>query len=146
MHALYILSMVSKYGISGKLSILGDVYSYGILLLEMLTGTSPTHETFKEGLSLRQHAKTAMPNQVIDILDPRCGQVKDQRAPQIKCESQENLKAKIEESAASIIRLALLCSSESPRDRLQMTEVVKEIHAIRDRLMASTMLNVCIEI
>ncbi|XP_052876312.1 probable LRR receptor-like serine/threonine-protein kinase At3g47570 [Gossypium arboreum] len=41
-----------EYGTESELSTNGDVYSYGILLLEMLTGKRPTNERFKEGLSL----------------------------------------------------------------------------------------------
>ena len=53
-----------------EMSILGDVYSYGILLLEMFTGKRPTDDMFKDGLNLHDFVKTALPDQVIDILDP----------------------------------------------------------------------------
>ena len=53
-----------------EMSIIGDVYSYGILLLEMFTGKRPTDDMFKDGLNLHDFVKTALPDQVIDILDP----------------------------------------------------------------------------
>ncbi|KHG22857.1 hypothetical protein F383_29431 [Gossypium arboreum] len=59
-----------EYGMGSELSTNGDVYSYGILLLEMLTGKRPTNERFKEGLSLHNFVKAALPSRVVEIIDP----------------------------------------------------------------------------
>ncbi|XP_050281606.1 putative receptor-like protein kinase At3g47110 [Quercus robur] len=59
-----------EYGMGNEMSILGDVYSYGILLLEMFTGKQPTDDMFKDGLNLHDFVKTALLDQVIDSLDP----------------------------------------------------------------------------
>ena len=36
----------------------------------MFTGKRPTNDMFKDGLNLHDFVKTALPDQVIDILDP----------------------------------------------------------------------------
>ncbi|XP_077237227.1 uncharacterized protein LOC143878896 [Tasmannia lanceolata] len=59
-----------EYGTGGHVSMAGDVYSYGILLLEMFTGKSPTGDIFTDGLSLRKFAELAFPEQVMEIIDP----------------------------------------------------------------------------
>ncbi|MQM14333.1 hypothetical protein Taro_047265 [Colocasia esculenta] len=59
-----------EYGMGGDVSTEGDVYSYGILLLEMFTGLRPTDGTFKDGSTLREHAKVVFPERVMEILDP----------------------------------------------------------------------------
>ncbi|MBA0788683.1 hypothetical protein Gotri_026347 [Gossypium trilobum] len=59
-----------KYGIGSKLSTNGDVYSYGIILLEMLTRKRPMNERFKEGLSLRNFFKIVFLDRVVKIIDP----------------------------------------------------------------------------
>ncbi|CAN1321046.1 Probable LRR receptor-like serine/threonine-protein kinase At3g47570 [Linum perenne] len=60
-----------EYGMGNGISMLGDVYSYGILLLEMFTGRRPTEETFKEGLSLHNIVKSALSNkQTMKVADP----------------------------------------------------------------------------
>ena len=47
----------------------GDVYSYGMLLLEMLTGKRPTDEMFKEGLNLHRYGEVSSWKQAREILD-----------------------------------------------------------------------------
>ncbi|XP_058111030.1 probable LRR receptor-like serine/threonine-protein kinase At3g47570 [Magnolia sinica] len=49
-----------EYAMGGKPSTQGDVYSYGILLLEMITGKGPTDDMFKDNLSLHHFAKLAL--------------------------------------------------------------------------------------
>ncbi|CAL9247285.1 unnamed protein product [Arabidopsis halleri] len=41
-----------EYGMGGQPSIHGDVYSFGVLLLEMLTGKRPTNELFGDNFTL----------------------------------------------------------------------------------------------
>ncbi|KAM7469450.1 hypothetical protein LguiA_007752 [Lonicera macranthoides] len=41
----------------------GDVYSYGVLLLEMFTGRRPTDDMFKNGLNLHNYIKMAFQEQ-----------------------------------------------------------------------------------
>nr|TKS00434.1 hypothetical protein D5086_0000182980 [Populus alba] len=59
-----------EYGIGGKVSTYGDVYSYGILLLEMFTGKRPVDGMFKDGLNLHSYAKMALPDRIVEVVDP----------------------------------------------------------------------------
>ena len=54
----------------GQVSTLGDIFSYGILLLEMFTGKKPIDEIFKNGLSIHKFMAMALPENVMDIVDP----------------------------------------------------------------------------
>ncbi|RWR78759.1 putative LRR receptor-like serine/threonine-protein kinase [Cinnamomum micranthum f. kanehirae] len=61
-----------EYGLGGQISTRGDVYSYGILLLEKFTGRRPTDDLFKDGLNLHEFAKMALSTQLGEIVhDPR---------------------------------------------------------------------------
>ncbi|TQE11926.1 hypothetical protein C1H46_002560 [Malus baccata] len=47
----------------------GDVYSFGILLLEMFTGKRPTDKMFGDSLNLHNFVKMALPGRVTEIAD-----------------------------------------------------------------------------
>nr|GEV20334.1 protein kinase-like domain-containing protein [Tanacetum cinerariifolium] len=58
-----------EYGLGSEMGSCGDVYSFGILLLEVMTWKKPTDSMFNEGLSLHKFAYVALPNHVIDVID-----------------------------------------------------------------------------
>ncbi|XP_028752908.1 probable LRR receptor-like serine/threonine-protein kinase At3g47570 [Neltuma alba] len=59
-----------EYGESGQVTTKGDIYSYGILMLEMLTGKKLADKMFREDLSLPKFCKLALPDGVLEIVDP----------------------------------------------------------------------------
>ncbi|THF98978.1 hypothetical protein TEA_022300 [Camellia sinensis var. sinensis] len=59
-----------EYGLGSEMSTYGDVYSYRILLLEVITGKRPTDSMFEEGLNLSSFARMAFPDHVMEIVDP----------------------------------------------------------------------------
>jgi serine/threonine protein kinase len=61
--------LISEYGLGNEVSIHGDVYSYGILLLELLTGKRPTESEFGEGLVLRKYVDMALPDRLLWQID-----------------------------------------------------------------------------
>ena len=54
----------------GEVSTEGDVYSYGVLVLEMFTGRRPTDDMFKDGLNLHNFVKMSLPKRLIQVVDP----------------------------------------------------------------------------
>ena len=53
-----------------KVSTEGDVYSFGVFLLEMFLGKRPTDEMFKDDLNLHNFVKMALPERLVQIVDP----------------------------------------------------------------------------
>ncbi|KAF3545892.1 hypothetical protein DY000_02008487, partial [Brassica cretica] len=49
-----------EYGLGGQPSVHGDVYSFGVLLLEMFTGKRPTNELFGGNVTLHSYTKSAL--------------------------------------------------------------------------------------
>lgn len=59
---------MAEYGMGGKVSTEGDVFSFGILLLEIFIGKKPTNENL-DGLSLHRFVIMALPAKVMEIVD-----------------------------------------------------------------------------
>ncbi|KAF7044906.1 hypothetical protein CFC21_054069 [Triticum aestivum] len=118
-----------EYGIGNKISTAGDVYSYGIIILEMLTGKRPTDVLFNNGLSLQKFVGNAFPEKIREILDPNIigDEVVDHgnhaMVGMLSCIMQ-------------LVQLGLSCSTETPKDRPTMPDVYAEVSAIKREYLA----------
>lgn len=114
----------------GEVSIRGDVYSYGILLLEMFTGKRPTDSMFTDNNSLHNFVKTALPDQVSEIIDPLL-KIEIQKLAESSRNGPSSSRDKIEGCLISILQIGVLCSVELPSERMVMAEVLSELNKIR---------------
>ncbi|XP_043714808.1 probable LRR receptor-like serine/threonine-protein kinase At3g47570 [Telopea speciosissima] len=126
-----------EYGVGAAVSTHGDVYSYGILLLEMFTGKRPTHEMFEDNFNLHCWGKMALRDRVMAIIDPSLLLVEEYEEKAAKTVanttgSRGYMKDRVRECLNSIIRIGVSCSAESPWDRMNINDVVKELHLIKD--------------
>jgi hypothetical protein len=113
-----------EYGIGSEMTSCGDVYSFGILLLEVMIGKRPTDDMFKEGLSLHKFAFMALPDHVIDVIDDDA----------IVLQSTEANAKKVEECLVATIKIGVSCSVDSPPQRMKIEIVVNELRRILDVL------------
>lgn len=134
--------MVSTYG---------DIYSYGILLLKMLTGNRPTDGIFKDGLDLHNFVKTALPERTSEVVDPlfvarwnRKGDEEEITNEDI-CILVDIKKDQLQDSLTEILSIGVTCSVESPRERMKLSDVIKELQRIRGLLLGSEIKKVGIE-
>uniref|UniRef100_A0ACD5UH99 Uncharacterized protein n=1 Tax=Avena sativa TaxID=4498 RepID=A0ACD5UH99_AVESA len=127
-----------EYGFGSKMSTECDVYSYGIIILEMLTGKRPTDEMFKDGLSLYKFVEKSFPEKIGEILDPRmvpCYGDQDEEAG--SASDQENHQmARTMSCIVELVKIGLLCAAERPTDRPDMQDVYIEVTAIKEAFSA----------
>nr|XP_019704711.2 probable LRR receptor-like serine/threonine-protein kinase At3g47570 [Elaeis guineensis] len=124
-----------EYGMGSKVSTQGDVYSYGILLLEMLTGLRPTDDRFKDGLDLHTFVKMAYPQRVMDILDPALLLHEENGINISHGRSAIFAREKANNCLLSIIKIGLWCTEKSPQQRMKLGDVIKIMHASRETLL-----------
>lgn len=121
-----------EYGMGRKVSTYGDVYSFGILLLEMFTGKSPTDEMFGGHLSLHNYVKTALPERVSEILESL--DLREDTTNVVK--AQMSIKTQtLEECLTSILGIGIACSIESPKNRMDISDVASELQSIRRKVL-----------
>ncbi|CAL2279305.1 unnamed protein product [Prunus armeniaca] len=117
-----------EYGMGSKVTTYGDVYSFGILLLEMFTGKRPTDHMFSEGLNLHNFVKVAFPEGVTEIADPLL--LQGDHTGRRTNDTQKKLKC-----LCSIFQIGIASSVESPRDRKGINHVASELQSLRDILL-----------
>jgi serine/threonine protein kinase len=113
--------------LGGKPSTQGDVYSYGILLLEMFTGISPTDERFSNGLNLHKHVEVTFSAGVMEIIDAKLW----------TSDKEDENRFVLENSAdclVSVVQCGLLCSKEKAKERIGMNDVVNLLNSARTKL------------
>uniref|UniRef100_A0A0D9VDR4 Receptor kinase-like protein Xa21 n=1 Tax=Leersia perrieri TaxID=77586 RepID=A0A0D9VDR4_9ORYZ len=123
-----------EYGLSNEVSILGDVYSYGILLRELFTGKRPTGSELGEALSLYNYVKMALPDNVINIADQDLLS-EDNDGEEINSDGETRITSIA--CISSILQIGISCSKESPADRMQIGEALKELQRTKDKFIMS---------
>ncbi|KAL0802779.1 hypothetical protein Bca101_057955 [Brassica carinata] len=114
-----------EYGMGGQPSIYGDVYSFGVLLLEVFTGKRPTNELFGGNFTLHSYTKSALPERVLDIADKSI------------CHNGLRVGFPISDCLTLVLDVGLRCCEESPSNRLAMSEAVKELISVREKFFKS---------
>ncbi|TQD76811.1 hypothetical protein C1H46_037644 [Malus baccata] len=121
-----------EYGMGSEVSRNGDVYSFGILLLEMFTGKRPTDNMFGDSLNLHNFVKMALPERVTEIADAPLLQGGTNENPN-QCSARIH---KVDVCLSSIFRIGIACSTESASDRLKnINDAASELHSIRNTFL-----------
>ncbi|XP_062165957.1 probable LRR receptor-like serine/threonine-protein kinase At3g47570 [Alnus glutinosa] len=135
-----------EYGMGGQVSMLGDIYSYGVLLLEMFIGKRPTDDMFKDDLSIHKFVAMALPEHVMDIVDSSMPFEEGEEDADDETNNDDieedaiieevdrhfNGRNRVKDCLVSVLQIGLLCSATSPQERLPANDVVNKLRAIRD--------------
>lgn len=122
----YMCQIFAEYGLGEQVSKSGDMYSYGILLMELFTGKSPTDDMFGENFGLHEYVKTSLPDAVNEIVDPLA--IDENLDSHVKTD-------KLTVCLASILQIGVKCSAHEPQERLDSYQVLTKLGKIRDMLL-----------
>lgn len=111
----------------------GDVYSFGILLLEIFTGRRPTDALFKDNENLHSFVQQALPDQVMDIVD-QSAFYNEQPGELMETTNWESYsKFEFRECLISLFRIGLKCSEPAPKDRMKMMQVSMDLISVKEK-------------
>ncbi|VAI51332.1 unnamed protein product [Triticum turgidum subsp. durum] len=116
-----------EYGEGGQVSSCGDVYSLGTVILELFTGMAPTHDMFRDGLTLQKHAQNAFPEMLMQIADPVLLSTEEANTNSLQDGSNT-----MEHAIFSVMKVALSCSKHAPTERMCIRDAAAAIQRIRD--------------
>ncbi|KAG6692185.1 hypothetical protein I3842_10G101100 [Carya illinoinensis] len=117
--------MAPEYGSEGVVSTRGDVYSYGILLMETFTRKKPTDGMFIGEMTLKHWVDESLLTLILHIVD----------ANLLRNEKEH---AAMEDCISSVMRLALDCCAESPTQRIDIKNVSTTLNKLKSKFVLDT--------
>ncbi|KMT03477.1 hypothetical protein BVRB_8g191580 [Beta vulgaris subsp. vulgaris] len=119
-----------EYGLGRRASTQGDVYSFGVLLLEIVTGKRPTDVFFDKASSLQEWVKTHYPHNLEPIFE--LALVRFATLPPYGIASQSHkTKSLFHEIILELIELGLMCTQYSASTRPTMLDVAQDMERLK---------------
>ncbi|CAL5436292.1 unnamed protein product [Camellia sinensis] len=120
-----------EYAVGGEVSIKSDVYSYGILLLEMFIGKRPTDNMFADNFNLHNYVKRAAAEQVIEIVDPSLISEGPNESNRTSGSSRGDIVGTVK-CLGCILQIGVMCSVDLASERINISDALMELQVIRD--------------
>lgn len=116
-------TILAEYGYTLKVDEKSDIYSYGVVLMELLTGKRPLDPEFGESVDIVEWIRRKrLDNKALEeALDPNVG----------NCQH-------VQEEMLLVLRIAILCTAKLPKDRPSMRDVITMLGEAKPRRKSSS--------
>ncbi|XP_010540915.1 PREDICTED: MDIS1-interacting receptor like kinase 1 [Tarenaya hassleriana] len=112
-----------EYGYTLKVDEKIDIYSYGVVLLELLTGKKPLESEFGESVDIVEWVRRKIRDNrpLEETLDPNVGNCRH-----------------VQEEMILVLKIALLCTAKLPKDRPSMRDAITMLAEAKPRRKSSS--------
>uniref|UniRef100_A0A0E0EWR5 non-specific serine/threonine protein kinase n=1 Tax=Oryza meridionalis TaxID=40149 RepID=A0A0E0EWR5_9ORYZ len=107
--------LAPEHGMGAEISPRGDVYNYGVLVLQMLTGKEPTDAIFDGTTSLPKYVEMAYPDKLSPIVDAAV------------IANSGGGEETINMFIAPVAKIGLACCRDNASQRMDFGDIVKEL-------------------
>ncbi|XAR50451.1 Non-specific serine/threonine protein kinase [Bertholletia excelsa] len=119
-----------EYGFGSNTTTKGDVYSFGVLVLEMVTRKRPTDDMFVGGLSLHRWVKSHYHGRMERVVDSSLVRALSDLSPEVR--------KMWEVAIGELMELGILCTQESPSTRPTMLDAAHDLDRLKRYLSGDT--------
>ncbi|PUZ70756.1 hypothetical protein GQ55_2G259800 [Panicum hallii var. hallii] len=119
-----------EYGYGSNPTTKGDVYSFGVLVLEMVTRRRPTDDMFEAGLSLHKWVKIHHHGRADAVVDPALVRMVRDQTPEVRRMS--------DVAISELLELGILCTQEQASARPTMMDAADDLDRLKRYLGGDT--------
>lgn len=119
-----------EYGYGSNPTTKGDAYSFGVLVLEMVTRRKPTDDMFDAGLSLHKWVKTHYHGRADAVVDQALVRMVRDQTPEVRRMS--------DVAIGELLELGILCTQEQSSARPTMMDAADDLDRLKRYLGGDT--------
>ncbi|KAK2651764.1 hypothetical protein Ddye_011620 [Dipteronia dyeriana] len=119
-----------EYGFGSTTSTKGDVYSFGVLVLEMVTRKRPTDGMFGVGISLHKWVRNHYHGRIEKVIDSSLMRSLREQSTEVK--------RMWDVAIGELMELGILCTQESPSTRPTMLDCADDLDRLKRYLGGDT--------